>query len=41
MIDLSELDDVSLLQTLHGKEVTRLLVFGEHNSAEGAYSKQQ
>ena len=40
VIDLSQFNDVSLLQTLHGKVVACLLVFGEHYSSKRAYSKR-
>jgi hypothetical protein len=34
VIDLSQLDNVRLLQALHGKELARPTIFCEHHSAK-------
>ena len=34
MINLSKLDDISLLQSLHSEVLARFFVFTEHNSTE-------
>ena len=36
VIDLAQLDDVRLLQALHGEELTSSLVSRQHHSAERA-----
>ena len=34
VIDLSQFDDVCLLKSLHGKELSSLFVLGKHHTAE-------
>lgn len=37
MVNLSELDNVSLLETFHGKVLARFLVLGKHDTSKGTY----
>jgi hypothetical protein len=34
MINLSQFDDISLLQSFHGEEITRLFVLGKKDAAK-------